>query len=387
MFSIENMIMNNILFCMQNFTLENIPLQPWLTMYRVSQFLYKKKYDIHVLTDVCHQHPSFEHITLHYVPSFRRSHGTAIINKIRKINPKFVVLTITPCSLVLNDWYKILSGYKTFGFASYPFYNFTEVKKGYFRLRFKDKIQYGKNFVIPDLFWARSAHECLRGIICQSMSTMQRIKKKSKNIVTAYSIPPGIDKNVSMRRNKSSVIKSESSFVYAGSLQNIRGFDLLLDSFKSIKYPDITLVILARGATQRQIDAIWKKVGHFTVNVQIVGGWLDKEQFAQTISSADATLLPFLLVPSELPVTVMESIVLGTPVIVSDIAGLSEASGPAGILVEPGSHSSLRKAIVRVHTDHALKSSLKQACLFQRERYSHWDQVGQKWLDLLEGGR
>jgi glycosyltransferase involved in cell wall biosynthesis len=216
---------------------------------------------------------------------------------------------------------------------------------------------------------------------------MQKIHKKSKNRVKAYSILPGIDKNVYNISKKLCIKKTKTTYVYAGSLNKIRGFDLLMDSFKNIKEPGITLKILARGATDRQVNEIRRKILHSSIEIQIVGGWLDKQKFAESISTADITLLPFLLVPSELPVTVMESIELGTPVLVSDIAGLSEAAGPAGILIEPGSLSSLREAIIKIHRDRDLKNRLKEKCLIQREKYLQWDQISQNWLDLLESVR
>ena len=89
------------------------------------------------------------------------------------------------------------------------------------------------------------------------------------------------------------------------------------------------------------------------------------------------------MVPSELPVTIMEVISCGTPAVVTDIDGLAEAVGGAGIVIPHADSYSLADAILKIHQNKELFSNLKKACLDRRKKMLSWESVAKKWQTIL----
>lgn len=379
--------MKNVLFCFSNFIQKNIPLQPWLTVFEIAQYLLVRGCCVGILTDVEENVSCIKNINIHYVKSLRNSNYISIVKKIEKINPDFIFVSVTPFSLFFNSWYKKLRNYNSYCFASYPFYGYNEVNKIFFDLSLHDKFQYGKNLLIHNLLWSRNIKKNFCGMICQSEHTKTKIKKKSRCGINIYSILPGIDKKKYKAIKYRKLKGDKTIFVYAGSLLKIRGFELIVKVFNLLDTSDIVLKILARGSDDHQISKIKKMFSLSPVDVEVYGGWLDKCTVANLIASADVTLLPFLLIPSELPVTVMESVSLGTPVIVSNIAGLPEVAGDAGLVVDPGRGSSLLDAVQAIHSDRDLLLRLRRGCIRQRELYLDWNETASLWLRLMENGK
>ena len=374
--------MNDILFCVSKFKKDNLPLQPWLTIYVLSKIFIKKGYPIHVLTDSKSVDNNIEGINIHYVSSLRGYNHFSIEEKIRNIEPEFVFVSVTPISLLFNSWYKILQHYKSYCLASYPFYQYSDIYKSFFQISLLDKIRYGKNIFIKSSWWSFKLSKYFCGFICQSECTKKNIEKKINKCIDVHFVPPGIKSTLcTLSTNKKN--GKETTFVYAGSLKKIRGFDMLVKAFNQFNDPSIILKIYARGATENEVEELKHKFRPRSIRVDVIGGWLSKRNIELAIASADITVLPFLLIPSELPVTVMESIALGTPVIVSNVAGLPEFAGRAGLVVEAGSVSSLAGAIQTVHCDHDLLHLLRKHCYYQKDTYLAWEEVALRWLSII----
>ena len=174
--------------------------------------------------------------------------------------------------------------------------------------------------------------------------------------------------------------------MYAGAASAIRGFSIVLDAFALLSDHDIKLKVLARGANKKRIREIEAEVFRRNIQAQvsIEGGLLEIEELKREIQRSTAVLLPFVLVPSELPVTVMESIACGTPVIVTNINGLSEAAGDAGIVIPTGDSFHLASAIKDLYLQKDLTMNLRAACTKQADQMLSWHSVSDRWLKAIE---
>jgi glycosyltransferase involved in cell wall biosynthesis len=143
---------------------------------------------------------------------------------------------------------------------------------------------------------------------------------------------------------------------------------------------------LARGINKTAELQINKRLAGYGLSsrVKVNGGWLSTEVLISEIQHATAVVLPFVLVPAELPVSVMEAIACGTPVIVSDIDGLPETAGSAGLVVSPGNAVALAATMQRLAMDNTLQQTLRKACLEQRKGYQSWPVIARLWADVLE---
>jgi glycosyltransferase involved in cell wall biosynthesis len=86
------------------------------------------------------------------------------------------------------------------------------------------------------------------------------------------------------------------------------------------------------------------------------------------IRGAKCTIFPSLYEGFGLPV--LESMLLGTPVISSNTASIPEVAGEAAILVDPYDAQKIAQAIRAVDADEGLRNSLVAAGLTQAERFS-----------------
>jgi glycosyltransferase involved in cell wall biosynthesis len=86
------------------------------------------------------------------------------------------------------------------------------------------------------------------------------------------------------------------------------------------------------------------------------------------IKGAKATVFPSLYEGFGLPV--LESMLLGTPVISSNTASIPEVAGDAALLVDPYDTRQLAEAIRRIDADEGLRASLSQRGLKQCARFS-----------------
>jgi glycosyltransferase involved in cell wall biosynthesis len=86
------------------------------------------------------------------------------------------------------------------------------------------------------------------------------------------------------------------------------------------------------------------------------------------IRGAKCTIFPSLYEGFGLPV--LESMLLGTPVISSSTASIPEVAGDAAVLVDPYDAQKIAQAIRDLDNDEGLRSSLVSAGLIQAKKFS-----------------
>jgi glycosyltransferase involved in cell wall biosynthesis len=84
-----------------------------------------------------------------------------------------------------------------------------------------------------------------------------------------------------------------------------------------------------------------------------------------------------------MPVSVLEAIYCGTPVIASDLVGLPEVVGGAGIVVPQADVKKMASAIQRLHRKKEFQTELKFLCYERRHTIMAWDTVCNLWTDLI----
>ena len=250
-------------------------------------------------------------------------------------------------------------------------------------------ITYGKHLFVPKFIWGMTLRNYFKGLIAQSRRTVGRVSLNAGKSIENHHIPAGIDLEIWTPDDSREEITINNiiKILYVGSVKEIRGFFVLLKAFSMISGEQVELHVLARGATEHEVDninsIIDRKCPDISDRIKVEGGWLDIESLRQNIRAADVVALPFILVPSELPVSVIECIACGTPVITTDIDGLPEAVGEAGIIVKPGSVSDLKKALKSLVNNRELLNKLSANCKKEREKMKSWADVADAWSNIL----
>lgn len=126
------------------------------------------------------------------------------------------------------------------------------------------------------------------------------------------------------------------------------------------------------------IDSVKEFAGslHLSHRIHFLGNVTD---VAGIFKSADCALLSTH--HEGLPLSAIEAMASGTPLIASDVAGVTELVSSAGILVPPADEKALADAIERVITDHELRASLIKSGLDRASGFSI-ELTAKQYIDL-----
>lgn len=375
-----------VAFCVYGYSPEVERLQPWLTVHEVASVMLAAGWDVHLLTDD-ERRPSLAGLHHHFVRTMRPSNAAQVRAVLDNIAPDRVVVLTTPLNLALSGWYRFVKC-PLVAFLSYPFYTRSELLRALPHLTRADLGTYGRHALVPRLLWRRTLKRYFSAVIAQSVRTATRVANAAGPRVVGHGLRAGLDLGFwSADPNRVCTTGKPVRFLYVGSAKAIRGFDVLLDAFRRFEGQGAELRILARGSAPDEMAALRRRVdartGAMREQVQILGGWMGREAFREELRAADVAVLPFVLVPSELPVSVLECIACGTPVIATDIDGLPEAVGAAGVIVPSGNKVRLAAAMRELANDPARIDDLRVRCREARARMLEWPSVGQEWLRVL----
>jgi colanic acid/amylovoran biosynthesis glycosyltransferase len=145
--------------------------------------------------------------------------------------------------------------------------------------------------------------------------------------------------------------KSVDIVLAAGRLVPKKGFDCLLKAFaKVIKgKPEIKLIIAGQGPEKENLSRLAVKL-HIEHKVYLAG-WLNHADVLKLIEQAAVLVVPSVIDDTGdrdgIPNVILESFCLGTPVIASSLAGITEVIKHeyTGLLVETGNIEQLAFAI------------------------------------------
>ncbi|MBK1717892.1 glycosyltransferase family 4 protein [Thiocystis violacea] len=135
--------------------------------------------------------------------------------------------------------------------------------------------------------------------------------------------------------------------LYLGRLSHEKGIETLLASHAGIA-DEVDLAIAGTGPLEEDIRARYPKARFL--------GHLTGDALRETIRRAS-----LIVVPSEwlenCPMSVLEAMALGKPVVASDIGGIPELvlDGETGLLFQPGDRVALRDALTRLMRDPDLR--------------------------------
>lgn len=226
-------------------------------------------------------------------------------------------------------------------------------------------------------------------VVVQSRNNYSILENHGVNTAKLSILPVGIDEEDAkpvnddvLNRVRHTVTCSEKKmlFLYLGALRPIRGFDALLKAFPSVvkKNPQAKLLVLARGADDKKCadySQQFKSQG-IADNVTIIGGWLEKDEVRAYIELSDIVVLPFVLVPSDIPIAALEALARSKPVIVSNVDGLPELAQGRGLVVDPLNIDKFASHMADIANDETQLSKYQQAANDFMTSYPRWAGVG-----------
>lgn len=187
----------------------------------------------------------------------------------------------------------------------------------YFRKYFYSPINYIDHFIFVSHF-SRNKH----------IESIPAFKEKSSKLY-----------NFTLINDDNNPVKKKNDVLFFGRLSEEKGIQTLVEALKNTT---ISLKVVGDGPLRSQLEAISSPNIHFL-------GFKERDELKQYIKEAR-----FVIVPSECyennPMSIVESMTLGTPVIGSNIGGIPELISQTeeyrnGYLFEPKSASNLRNKI------------------------------------------
>lgn len=171
--------------------------------------------------------------------------------------------------------------------------------------------------------------------------------------------------------------------LFFGFLAPYKGPDILLSALPRIlaAVPNTRLIFAGRGIMRQDLENLSRKLG-LEKNVLFVD-YVKDELKSSYYKSADVFVLPSVMDTECFPLTILESMVCGTPVVASEIGGIPDAviNGRSGFLVPPGDEESLATAIVNILNDNEKREDMSVFGKKYVEAYS-WTDIAEKTEDL-----
>ncbi len=194
-------------------------------------------------------------------------------------------------------------------------------------------------------------------VIFLSKPEVEAFKRKMGFLPKKYVIiPTGVDFKKVNSGNGAKVRKEfhlgkDKVILFVGRLIAVKRLPALIKGFQEAKLKGYKLVIVGDGPER---DALKKLAAPSGDNIVFTGMRLDTENFY------DAADLFALVSESEgLPLSLLEAYAAGLPCILTDI-GLP-ADGTNALIVKPGDHKAIAKALKKLFSDAALRKRMSKA--------------------------
>ena len=168
--------------------------------------------------------------------------------------------------------------------------------------------------------------------------------------------------------------------VFVGRLTRQKGVRTLIAAAQRLRTPGARVVFVGDGPDRAWIEEEVRAAG-LEERVALVG-FKPHEEVAAIMRHADLLVLPSRY--EELGTVLIEGLQAGLPIVASDVGGIPDALGPAGVLVPVDDAAALAEAVDGVIGDPA-KAERLGALARERAKDYDWDVLADQVLDVYAG--
>ena len=200
------------------------------------------------------------------------------------------------------------------------------------------------------IYHRKNTYNLISKYVCPSSFIAQQIIKGGVDADKTFVIH-----NFSpLASNGSKSEKKEEYIIYFGRLSAEKGLKPLFDVMEEL--PDIRLIVAGTGPLEEELAL------RSLENVEFVG-YKNGEELDELIAKAKCSVCPSIWYEN-CPMSVIESIKLGTPVITCDIGGTKELieDGKSGLIYEADNKDALKEAIEKICRNQNLAEEMSRYC-------------------------
>jgi glycosyltransferase involved in cell wall biosynthesis len=390
----------------------NLSLQPWRYLFEVAAGLSRQDYPVTVISDGG-EHPPPETdlngLSLVRLPGLRPAlgHGYSLLHRtLSAIRPQVILWNAGLTSLIYQN-FRLCPDSLNIGIFTSPIYPLAELA----RLGPVKLIRHRSLTAVPLLgsllprWYVRNRlkHSGLDWMVTQTYTTRDQLKQVGFSSGKIEIIPPGVDETWqplppaerTLARGELGFSPQDIVVVYFGSPAPLRGLPVLVRAVELARRndPSLKLLVLSR----RRPAELCSQDGYLSELsnpqsgrswIRLLDGYMDKTSLVRAVAAADIAALPFELVPSDAPLSLLEAQSLGLPLVTTRVACLPElASQGMRYLAAPTDPQSLAGALLRAVQDlHSAESAsgFVPPALIEETPPRSWEQVGEEWVYLLE---
>ncbi len=176
-------------------------------------------------------------------------------------------------------------------------------------------------------------------------------------------IPNGLDVHAfaSVQQRMEKIANDELIVLHVGRLDRTKGIEVLARAIPLVlkRCPNVRFVYVGadrpdgQGSTwQNRLSTYFAEMG--VSNQVTFTGSIDQESLTRWYQQADITVVPSMLYES-FSYTVAQAMAASLPIVAARIGGIPETIQDGGILVDPGDHSQLANAILKLISDRELR--------------------------------
>jgi D-inositol-3-phosphate glycosyltransferase len=181
------------------------------------------------------------------------------------------------------------------------------------------------------------------------------------------------------------ISESTKVVLFLGHIRETKGLDLLLEAIPEVtrKVNDVVFLIAGRP-WKSDFSPYQKLIGDLNIQDRCVLhiGFIPKEALEQYYSASDIVVLPYRKIYQS-GVLIM-AMSLGTPVLVSDLPGMTEivSHGSTGYVFAQGSKDDLAEQLIRALKDDSGRAQVTKRAFDYMLRYHSWELIGKETLSL-----
>ncbi|NHJ38400.1 MAG: glycosyltransferase family 4 protein [Asgard group archaeon] len=186
------------------------------------------------------------------------------------------------------------------------------------------------------------------------------------------------------KHHKKYALKDENIIAYIGRLVPEKGVNILLGAVEFVhkKHPNTKFVIAGEGWHRNELEIISKNLG--ISDKVLFTGYLPDEDFLAYFNVADILVVPSTYEP--FGIVALEGMATKTPIIVSDVGGLSEIVDHrwTGMKVPADNSFALAESIIELLEDKTLRKNIVKNAVEKLKHVYDWSIIANQTIKVYK---